>query len=161
MPSWTTMNDLTTGDLVTEADMDALRGNIEYLLSPNTAQVLRDSGDLTTTSTAFVDAAGLSLALVTHGGPVLVIFSGTIRSSGGVTIYLDLDVNGTRQGGTKGLVYDYLPTSGSRTNAAFALLLTGLAAGTHTIALQWCVSGGTGTLDASSSAPAQLSAIEL
>jgi hypothetical protein len=31
MVSWTAMNDLSTDDIVTEADMDALRSNLEYI----------------------------------------------------------------------------------------------------------------------------------
>lgn len=165
MPSWTTMNDLATGDLVTEADMDAIRGNIEYLLDPNKARVLRNnSGNYTTTSTAFVDvdATNLAVTLTTNGGPVLVIASGAARntSSSDATCF-DAAVDGTRIGADfdQGLVRVTGTNYGSM---AFAALVTGLSAGSHTFKLQWRVTAATGNLISESGKhPVQFSAIEL
>ncbi len=165
MPVWTTMNDLATGDLVTEADMDAIRGNIEYLLDPSKARVLRDnSGNYTTTSTAFVDvdAANLAVTLTTNGGPVLVSASGVARntSSSDATCF-DVAVDGTRVGDGfgQGLVR---VTGTTYANMSFAVLVTGLAAGSHTFKLQWSVTAGTGDLiSQSGKTPVQLTAIEL
>ena len=135
MPDWTLMNDLTTGDLVTEADMDALRGNLEYLLDPNHERIRRDTSNYTTTSTSFVDvdATNLVITLETHGGPVLVSLTGAISMAGtGAIVYLDVEVDGTREGSTSGTGSGLLDTTSSLanapTNASFGHLVTGLAA---------------------------------
>lgn len=167
MPAWTTMNDLATGDLVTEADMDAIRGNIEYLLDPNQERILRDNGGYyQTTSTSFVDvdATHLAATLVTHGGPVLVIVSasGTHSAAGG-RLALDIAVDGTRLGGNYGLAEGAAPAANYRVNLSFAVLVTGLSAGSHTFKLQWLTSAATASLqaDPTNNTPLQLSAIEL
>jgi len=69
MPSWTPMADLEMGDIVTEADMDAIRGNIEYLLNPN-GDTVNQSGPYTisTTSYADVDSTNLKITFETNGG---------------------------------------------------------------------------------------------
>ncbi|MFC1961223.1 hypothetical protein ACFLYO_11010 [Chloroflexota bacterium] len=72
MATWTTLNNLSTGDLVTETDMDALRGNIEYLLNPNTASDYSSSYD-STTSTSFVDS-GVEAEITSYGGVLLLLF---------------------------------------------------------------------------------------
>jgi hypothetical protein len=78
MAVWTAMDDLSTGELVTEADMDAIRGNIEYLLDPNSDSVAYDnSADYTTTSATYVDvdATNVTMSVTTSGGPLLLIAS--------------------------------------------------------------------------------------
>lgn len=168
MPDWSLMNDLTTGDLVTEADMDALRGNLEYLLDPNHQRIRRDASDYVTTSTSFVDVdpTNLVITLETHGGPVLVSLSGVVTNGGsGAITYFDVAVDGTREGtpgatGT-GLFAISSPTSGAYTSINAGHLVTGLAAGTHTFKFQWRVSGNTATLHAASDRPLHFSAIEL
>jgi len=168
MPDWTLMNDLTTGDLVTEADMDALRGNLEYLLDPNHQRIRRDSGNYSTTSTTFVDvdSTNLSITLETHGGPVLVSLVGAASMSGAsVVTYFDLTVDGVRQGSASGTGDGLLafgsPASSVRHNVSFGYLITGLPAGTYTFKLQWRVSSSTVYLFAGTDNPANFSAIEL
>ncbi len=167
MPTWTAMRDLATDDLVTEADMDAIRGNIEYLLDPNRQRILRDNGSYyATTSTAFVDvdATNLAATLDTHGGPVLALVSGSAwNASAGSAVYLDLAVDGARVGASfAGLLLVTSIAAGEEHNASFALLVTGLAAGSHTFKLQWKVNGGTGNLRATAaSIPLGLTVIEL
>jgi hypothetical protein len=170
MPTWTPMNNLATGDLVTESDMDALRGNLDYLLDPNKSALLDTAGSIySTTSTTFVDisATNLSISLTTHGGPVLVIFSGSMYAGTSSTrVWLDITVDGSRHSGTS---YGLLQVVGLGTAIAdtrpicMVALLTGLAAGTYTLRPQWAVSAG-GTvwmLSNASTCPVQFSAIEL
>ncbi len=170
MPDWTTMRSLATGDLVTEADMEALRGNIEYLLDPSHQRILRTAASsYLTTSTTFVDvdSTNLSLSLTTHGGPVLVIFSGCVYGSvTSVRAYLDVAIDGTRHAGTPlGLLQfgglGTAPADGRP--AAFSLLVNGLEAGTHTFVLQWAASSS-GTIYLLAQTfynPIQFAAIEL
>ena len=169
MPDWTLMNDLSTGDLVTEADMDALRGNLEYLLDPNHQRIRRDdAGDYATTSTVFVDvdATHLTLTLETHGGPVLVFLTGTASMSGvGSLTYFDVAVDGVRAGTPSasgaGLTTFTSPAASTQHNVSFSFLVTGLAAGVHTFKLQWRVGSTTGYLYANSNSPVHFTAIEL
>lgn len=168
MPDWTLMNDLTTGDLVTEADMDALRGNLEYLLDPNHQLIRRDAGTYSTTSTSFVDVdpTNLALTLETHGGPVLVSLTGagSMNSIGALT-YFDVEVDGVRAGSSSasgaGLIAYTSPAASTQQNVSFSFLVTGLAAGTHTFKLQWRVSSTTTYLYANTNNPAHFSAIEV
>lgn len=165
MPTWTTMNDLATDDLVTEADMDAIRGNIEYLLDPNKAVVLRNNGGVySTTSTSFVDVDGtnVKVTLTTNGGPVLILASGAYNGSTGAILGFDIDVDGARVGNgyTYGLLYVYADSNEYRL-MSLPVLVTGLSAGSHTFKLQWKVNTATANLQASANAPVMLSAIEL
>ncbi|MBN2470711.1 MAG: hypothetical protein JXN59_08315 [Anaerolineae bacterium] len=169
MPTWTTMNELVTGDLVTEADMAALRENISYLLAPNRACAFSTAGNITTTSNVFVeiDPDNLRLSLQTHGGPVLVSFIGSMAASATThRVYIDLEIDGVRYAGTDyGLIQQGDAGSGldNARPVTFTALLADLPAGTHTITLLWRVSaGGAFTLLAQSTHnPAILTAIEL
>jgi hypothetical protein len=170
MPTWTTMTVLETGDLVTEADLDAMRGNIEYLLDPSKQSILRFNGtSYSTTSSAFVDidATNLSISLTTYGGPVLVTFTGNVYAgTTGQRILVDFTVDGTRYANSSyGLVQIYNPgTSTTNTQpVTFAVLLTGLSAGSHTFKMQWAIAGGSTAYLITNTAfcPVQFSAIEL
>ena len=169
MPTWTTMTDLATGDLVTEADMDAIRGNIEYLLDPNNDSDVR-SAAYSTTSTTFVDidAGNLSLTVVTNGGSLLVVFSVSAYSSVGPDrFYFDIDVDGTRIGAAGGGV-GYIVQGNNNTGFQFAssvtlvALVTGLSAASHTVKPQWRVTTGGVTANITASeGQANLFAIEI
>jgi hypothetical protein len=144
--AWTTPKTWNTGDLVTATDLNThLRDNLDALKGPPTGSyVLNQGSDYTTTSTSFVDldATNLSLTITTTGGDVLVVFAGTGLTAGGNAVYLDITLDGTRVGGNDGIVDIY--------NGYFPIplvyLLRSVSAGSHTIKLQWKVSGGTGTL---------------
>lgn len=147
MPSWTMMNNLAAGDLVTEADMDAIRGNIEYLLVPNSFRNIASTGTYTTTSTSWtVVNAGFSNSITTYGGPLLVYARGVFSVSAN-SVMIGISVDGT--------VYPDPTLGGIRTyntNADYRGLVTitdliSLAAGAHTVALVWKqVTSGTATI---------------
>lgn len=162
--AWTSMTNLSTGDLVSEADMDAIRGNIEYLLDPNKQIIKHDNGaDYTTTSTSFVDvdATNLSLTITTNGGPVLVSAAFTWgANTGNITVYFDLDVDGASYTSSKGVHFEYYPASTGSHLGGFSVLVDGLTAGSHTFKLQWKVGSGTGRIYSNGSV-VLLSAIEL
>jgi hypothetical protein len=150
MATWTTMTDLSAGDLVTEADMDAIRGNIEYLLNPNNNGVVRASG-YNTTSTSFVDvdATNVKATILTNGGPVLVWVSASFSHSANFGVCnLDIAVDGSRQGSTGGLLASKLNSLNAEPAITIAILATGLSAASHTFKLQWKTNAGTLTLRA-------------
>lgn len=164
--TWTAMTDLSAGDLVTEAHMDAIRGNIEYLLAPNHERQQRTgAGDYTTTSTTFVDidATNLACTITTYGGPVLVVVTGSAyHSAANGYCNFDIDVDGNREGGVvRGLHSVQDTVGGALVPVAFPHLVTGLSAGSHTFKLQWCTLAGTLTLLNTASYVAQISVIEL
>lgn len=101
-------------------------------------------GEKSTTSTSFVNVDGttLSLELTTNGGKVWVIVSLVMYGSTQLDASFDLTVNGSRLGtGTGGIWLHTVSTNVAAVN--FTRVITGLAAGTYTITLQWRTSTGT------------------
>lgn len=158
MPAWTAMRNLATGDLVTETDMDAIRGNIEYLFTPNSASImLTDAGTISSTSTIWHDIhEDLEVTLTTYGGPVLLTFTASFY---GVTVgniaFFDVAVDGTL---VSGCTYGITSQVAASTNVnqcesvTMTVLLTDLAAGSHVFKPQWKMnSGTTGKIQASTS----------
>lgn len=131
---------LTSSDLNTH-----LRDNLEALKDPPGEQYsLNEASDYTTTSTAFVnvDNTNLAFTLTTNGGDVMVHVHVPVVGSGGI-LYFDLEVDSTRLAGDDGLAR---AAAGGVSIVSFTRLITGLAAGSHTIKLQWKVGAGTGTM---------------
>lgn len=133
---------LTSSDLNTH-----LRDNLEELKDPPSGDyTLNEVSDYTTTSTTFVDvdATNLSVTLTTNGGDVFVFFAPLVGLGSSQVVFFDLDVDGTGLGGDDGIVAAV--PSGVGIAIPVMAMITGLAAGSHTIKLQWKVSGGTATL---------------
>lgn len=148
MASWTAMDNLSAGDVVTEADMDAIRGNIEYLKDPNRALTEYDnSADYTTTSATYVnvDATNVTLSVTSNGGPVLVWAMVTIASNSSPSSFgFQITV-----GGNACATYDGDKVA---TNAVGQVVLWGYyqpTAGAQTVNLQYKSDGST-TLTVSS-----------
>ncbi len=127
---------------------------VESALSPAlaSASVKRTAGDLTTTSTVFVDVdPSFSLTITTGARRVLIGFVGVALNSvaGGVTSF-DVAVDGTRLGGAQGLSSMRVSSASFVENVGFVVMTDPLAAGSHTFTLQWFVNANTGTLQGSS-----------
>jgi len=146
MPSWTIMDDLSPGDLVTAADMDAIRGNIEYLLNPNSVS-LSEAGpyNVTTTTYTDMDATNLKGNITTNGGALLCMgeqgFSYGNESQS--DSYLTVAVNGTLVDST---VFakarnHYATTYESQT----VVMLDSQSAGTYAYSIQAKVASGQST----------------
>jgi len=148
--AWSAMNELTAGDLVTEADMDAIRGNIEYLLTPNSEVIKRDnSGNYTTSSTSWVDvdATNLKITLTTNGGHVLVTFTAAVLNDTTIQdVYLDLDVDATRFSTADNGLAVAVDSVALEQTLAFAVLVEGLAAGSHDFKIVWKVQANNGSM---------------
>lgn len=169
--SWTTPITWNVDQLVTNTDLnEQLRDNLDYLLNPNHARILRDnSGTYSLTNvTTFqdIDATNLSIDLETHGGPVWVHFQAVAYTTGTAIFgYFDFAVDGTRVGSafTLGLVTLNASDGNERRPTFVSILLAGLTAGAHTVRPQWRT-GPTDTvtmLANSSNNPVILEAIEL
>lgn len=130
--------------------------------SGQAATVRRTAGDLATSSTSFVDATSLTITLTTAAHRCLVIFSGMAQKSTWTNVFVDIDVDGTRVGGSNGLTGATINNASAYDqNLSFSFLTDVLSAASHTIKVQWRVNGGSATLFASATTPAVLSVIEL
>lgn len=152
--AWTTPKTWTDGNVLTAAELnEQVRDNLNFLYAkPTDDYVINGAANYSTTSTTFVDvdATNLSLTLTSGGGDLLVWFSGTTGVSSGARGYtfLDLDLDGSRVGGDDGLVFvsSYgasLYAEDKWRNIVLLHLLKNVAAGSHTIKLQWMQAGGT------------------
>lgn len=139
--------DWQEGEIVDDADMNEIGENLEYLYErPSDALVLTGTNP-TTSSTSFVDIPNATITLTTTGGDVLVGFNGTFTEVSGATyVHVDLDINGTRLGNVAGGIAVGYVSSPVLMPISFTVLLTNLAAGTHTFKVQWSVNGGTGLM---------------
>ncbi|MBZ0302595.1 MAG: hypothetical protein K8J31_22810 [Anaerolineae bacterium] len=145
MPSnWTTPITWNVDQLVTNTDLnEQVRDNLDYLLSPNHARIVRDNGGnyTITNVTTFqdIDSTNLSITIQTHGGPVLVHFQATGWTAGTAhDVYFDLAVDGFRVGTafTQGLG-THIGDGSQRQVITLLLLLTDLSAGVYTLRPQW------------------------
>lgn len=123
-----------------------VRDDLDFLKSPPTdLYTFNDTADWTTTSTTFtdIDATDISLNTSTDfaGGDLLVVFHGVVRktTNDGILAF-DFTVDGTRHGGDDGIfAYEADATAASARDipVSFARIIQSLAAGDHTIVMQW------------------------
>lgn len=147
MAPWTNMNNLAVGDVVTEADMDAMRTNLEYLFQGT----IHDTGVLTTgyttSSTSFVDvdATNLKLSITTYGGNLFLLAYLHLTPLL-LDVYFDFDIDSTRVGDASQGIMRIKTGNGNFNGPAIVFWQeNGLAAGSHTIKLQWKVNSSTAT----------------
>lgn len=142
--AWVAPSTYSVSQVVTAATLNQdIRDNSLYLLArPNGFSKLT-GGAYTTTSGSFVDidATNLSKTITMAGTKVLVAFFGNVSNAGASTGYFDVAVDGTRYGGTQGLV-NVLYGSFANDKVSFAIIIT-VTAGTHTFKMQWMTTGGT------------------
>ena len=151
---WTPPRTWTVGELVTAGVLNThLRDNLEYLKAQNdlplNVATAASPTSYSSASTVFtdVDSAALSLTLITSGGAVLLGFSTHVQHNAvlGET-RLDWNINGTRIGDpTYGTCFMQAAAASTHTPVTY-MLMRALAAGTHTLKLQFASSGGTTTL---------------
>jgi hypothetical protein len=130
---------LTSSDLNTH-----LRDNLEALKDPpGDNYILNQGSDYSTTSTSWVDvdSTNLSFTLTTNGGDLMVHIHLPVTGTG--IAFFDLDLDGSRVGGDDGIARN---AAGGISIVSFTRLISGLAAGTHTVKLQWRMASGTGTI---------------
>jgi len=146
--AWTTpKTDWTTGELVSASDMNAIGENLAALRSLSaTAAVYTTTRGIEINSNTFVDVDrdNLNLTVTTAGGDVLVHFHGSVHLNRAEGVYFDVDVDGSRQGGSDGILRSYFNAyqSGDTYEAlSFTRLIQNLSAGSHTFKLQWKTRG--------------------
>ncbi|MEM9953355.1 MAG: hypothetical protein AAF846_17240 [Chloroflexota bacterium] len=134
---------LIAGDMNTH-----IRDNLNALKDPPSDVNIFDSSAFATSSTSFVDvdATYLSSTITTNGGDVLVVLCVPIRHTATSYVDLDITIDGTRQGGTNGIIRFRTLGSGFNDVVTLVYMLTNLSAGSHTIALQWKTASGIATM---------------
>lgn len=162
--AWTTPLTWSAGSVVSAANLnEQVRDNHNYLISRPHQRIIRAVSDYSTTSTTFVniDATNLSIDLTTSGTAVLVGFNGVIRQT--ESVYLDLNVDGTRYANTtNGIGIATISSTANDQLSGFVVLVTGLSVGSHQFRPMWRVASGTGVLrSASSSSPVCFWAVEV
>lgn len=132
-----------TGTQISSTLLGQLIANEDFLRNPPVLDVALSTGasNITTTSTTFVTITGFSGTITTQGNPIEICFDARVNATAarfdividGVSITADNDGLGANT-----------PTS------TFGLVSirrrVALAAGAHTVAIQWRVTTGTGTL---------------
>lgn len=128
---------------------------------PSDQYAADESSNYTTTSTSFVDvdATNFSLTITTHGGDVLLGFSGSSTQSALSNQHYDFyetttgkyasTLSATPDDGSLGVT----PPSASFAVISFVRVWPGLAAGTYTFRLRWKVTANTATLYAGAGTP--------
>ncbi len=128
---------LTSSDLNTY-----VRDNQDYLkdrLDNSASTIVTGPTAPSTSSEAFVDidSEKLSITLTTHGGDVLVGFTGTINSAHRTRpVSMNLAVDGVLYFADNGITHVQMDANGSMP-LCLVMLVTDLDAGAHTFRMRW------------------------
>jgi hypothetical protein len=149
--TWTTPKTWSSEPL-TSIDLNTyMRDNQNYLkdrLDASASRIVSGATVLTTTARSFVDvdATNLALTLTTHGGDVLLGFTGTIKNGsrdGRTSFNVAVDgVDYIADGGIMSIQSAFSGDNNRSKPASFVMLITGLSAGSHSFKLRWKTSGG-------------------
>lgn len=155
--AWTTPKTWSSEPL-TSIDLNTyVRDNQNHLkdrLDSSVSRVISGAQLLSTTANAFVDvdANKLALTLTTHGGDVLLGFTGTVQHNiSSATTSFNVAVNEVDYIGDDGVIG--IVNAGTRDTVknkpiSFVMLITGLGAGSHSFKLRWKTSiGNTASMD--------------
>ncbi len=145
--AWTPpRTDWANGELVTAADLNAIGENLAALQSLTALENRPIAAGITTRwiesrSRVFVDvdSSAFNLTITTSGGDVLVTFSGSVDHDAAAKGYYDVEVDGTRIGGSSGIRQD---KEIDQVVLMFTHLIQDLGAGAHTFKLQWKTNTG-------------------
>lgn len=131
-----------TAEVMSSSDLNThVRDNLNALKDPpSDFYTFNDSADWSSSSTSWanIDGTDLFLSIDTNGGDVIVHFHGTTNNL--TQVYFDIAVDGTRYFGDDGIIR---VANGTILPASFTVIVSGLAAGTHTFAMQWRAASAT------------------
>lgn len=125
---------------------EQVRDNMSYVHSGKPVAAIRYSqgSDYLTASGTFVnvDATNLSFTLNCTTGRVLVMAAAHLYTTGVAgNVYLDVSIDGTRQGGSQGLVKHQVASNITQ-DTHIQFVKTGLSTGSHTFTLMWATATG-------------------
>ena len=147
--AWTTPKTWSSEPL-TSLDLNTyVRDNQNHLkdrLDNSAQRIVSSTTKFTSNSQDFVDvdAAKLALTLETHGGDVLVGFTGAVQNSATFgSTYFNLAVDGVDYIADDGIARSSPTSTGSaQESVTFVILVSDLAAGSHTFKIRWKASSG-------------------
>lgn len=129
-------NNWNVNDIVTAQDLNEIGDNLNYLKTPNARTRIALAPATSTNATGFF-VTRASLNLLTRGGDLMVGFYANVSHTVGGAGYFDIALDNVRvalDGFNGSLRVDATTT---RVPISLSLLLTGVAEGQRTIALQW------------------------
>lgn len=149
--AWTTPRTWVAGEVPTAAIMNThVRDNLNALKDPPTAVAQNFNVALSTTSTSFANMTGVEVTLTTTGGRAMIGFSVMTQASGGTSgdyTAFEITIDGTAVSGhANGVAMVYSTFGGS---IGMTYLSSALAAGAHTVRIQWRTSNAARTVTAS------------
>lgn len=117
---------------------------------------------ITTTSTSFVDVPGMSITITTANSDILILagIPGIMNSGTDASVNFRILVDGIQSGS----IVEHENSATGIIWSSSLHALSNVAAGTHTIKLQWSVQSGTGSINSGNSVlkgPRTLSVVEL
>ena len=144
--AWTTPRTWVAGEVPTAAIMNAhVRDNLNALKDPPQAVAENFNVALSTTSTSFVNMTGVEVTVTTAGGRLLIGFMATLSGSGGNATYFEITIDGVA---VSGQATGILTQPALGTPQGFVDLSAALAAGAHTVRIQWRVDTASRTASA-------------
>lgn len=137
---------------LTSLDLNAnVRDNLNHLkdrLDSSAGNFVSGESLLTTTANEFVDvdAVNLSLTLTTHGGDVLLGFTGTVQCSKSTgAAYFNVAVDNVDYVADSGIIHNVIGASydfNRNKPLSFVMWIPDLSVGSHTFKLRWKASSG-------------------
>ncbi len=137
---------------LTSLDLNAnVRDNLNHLkdrLDSSAGKFISGQSMLSTTATEFVDvdAVNLSLTLTTHGGDVLLGFTGTVQSTASNgSVFFNVAVDNVDYVADDGIIRHNIGASFDNRRdkpLSFVMLIPDLSAGSHTFKLRWKANSG-------------------
>lgn len=151
---WTTPRTWSVSETLTATLFNQhIRDNLDWLKTPASASATLTS-NISTTSTSFVDATGLSVTFTTRGGNVLALAMLTVQASAAETAWFRLNLDGT---GTLILCQQRIASASDLQSVALMWLFSSVSAASHTIKVQYTsVGGATVALNGASTANMEL-----
>lgn len=134
MPAvWTAPRTWASAEVLTAVLFNQhLRDNLEWLKTPASASATLTS-DISTSSTSFVDATGLSVTFTTRGGNVLALCALTVDAASAEVAGFRLDIDGS----ATAVLAQQATNNAAHENVVIAWLFTSVSAASHTIKLQY------------------------
>lgn len=162
-PSSQTTSDLITAAIWNQNVVDNVTALYALAIHP-AASYTRTAGNYTTSSTSMadIDATNMALTITTTGGDIDVSLAAHVsHSAANGVIALDLLLDGASKGpGSSSLLFQAYG-NGANGNASFCWRITGVAAGEHTVKIQWKTNAGTVTMYASANDALRFSIMEV
>ena len=145
--AWNSPANYSEGQLITPTIWNAqIYDNMTWLKTPPSNRMAIVTQN--TASASFVAVTGVSLAITTEGGSVLIRFCGSFYNTGVNNNFLDFGIDGAGVGdATNGLQYFTTPVANYRSGIGFEWVSGALSAAAHTVTLRWKTTAGTLTME--------------